>query len=99
MSETSSGSVTFNDSIVQYIAETLPFDGVGESGFGRYHEKFSFDTFSQEKAVMSRGYLIDFWFGFPPWNDHKLQLFKIAYRLDLIGIVLTVLGLKKSKIH
>ncbi|KAL9685766.1 hypothetical protein QQ045_023218 [Rhodiola kirilowii] len=55
MSETSSGSVTFNNVIVQYIAETLPFGGV--EGFGRYHEKFSFDTFSQEKAVMSRGFL------------------------------------------
>ncbi|CAM8978516.1 unnamed protein product [Rhodiola kirilowii] len=99
MSETSSGSVTFNDAIVQYIAETLPFGGVGESGFGRYHGKFTFDMFSHEKAVMNRGFLIDFWFRFPPWNDHKLQLFKVAYRLDLIGIVLTVLGLKKSKIQ
>uniref|UniRef100_A0A7N0V8W2 Aldehyde dehydrogenase n=1 Tax=Kalanchoe fedtschenkoi TaxID=63787 RepID=A0A7N0V8W2_KALFE len=99
LSETSSGSVTFNDAIVQYIAETLPFGGVGESGFGRYHGKFTFEMFSHEKAVMSRGFLIDFWFRFPPWNDHKLNLFKVAYRLDVIGIVLTVLGLKKSKIN
>ncbi|XP_075481200.1 aldehyde dehydrogenase family 3 member F1-like isoform X1 [Primulina tabacum] len=94
--ETSSGSVVFNDAIVQYAADSLPFGGVGESGFGRYHGKFSFDEFSYEKAVVRRGYLVDFWFRYPPWNNHKLQLFKSAYRFDYLGIVLIMLGLKKS---
>ncbi|KAF3440751.1 hypothetical protein FNV43_RR19037 [Rhamnella rubrinervis] len=52
LSETSSGSVVFNDVMVQFLCDELPFGGVGQSGFGRYHGKYSFDTFSHEKAVM-----------------------------------------------
>ena len=32
---------------------TLPFGGVGGSGFGACHGKFSFDTFSHRKSVLS----------------------------------------------
>ena len=35
------------------IALTLPFGGVGNSGFGAYHGKFGFDTFSHKKACYS----------------------------------------------
>ena len=41
-------------------APTLPFGGVGHSGFGAYHGKFTFDTFSHRKPVLSTptsGYL------------------------------------------
>ncbi|GMH00050.1 hypothetical protein Nepgr_001889 [Nepenthes gracilis] len=95
--ETSSGSLLFNDTILQYAAETVPFGGVGESGFGRYHGKFSFDTFSHEKAVLRRTSLPDFWFRYPPWNDYKLELFRLFYVFDYLGIILTVLGLKKPR--
>lgn len=96
VSETSSGSVVFNDAIIQYVADTLPFGGVGESGFGRYHGKFSFDVFTHEKPVVRRGFLTDFWFRYPPWNDIKLQIFKSAYRFNYFEIVLIILGLKRS---
>jgi len=79
------------------MADTLPFGGIGESGMGNYHGKFSFDTFSHHKAVLRRSFLVDFWFRFPPWNDHKLQLFRSVYLFDYLGMLLTVLGLKKSK--
>ncbi|XP_073135367.1 aldehyde dehydrogenase family 3 member F1-like isoform X2 [Henckelia pumila] len=95
-SETSSGSIVFNDAIIQYIAETAPFGGVGECGFGRYHGKFSFDMFTHEKTVANRGYLVDFWFRYPPWNEQKMWIFKSAYRFNYLGIVLIMLGLKKS---
>ncbi|EXB93296.1 Aldehyde dehydrogenase family 3 member F1 [Morus notabilis] len=97
VSETSSGSLVFNDAIIQYAADTIPFGGVGESGIGRYHGKFSFDTFSHEKAVARRSFLVDFWFRFPPWNDYKLQLFREAYNFDYLGVIFVVLGLKKPK--
>ncbi|XP_059280963.1 aldehyde dehydrogenase family 3 member F1-like [Lycium ferocissimum] len=96
ISRTSSGSVVFNDTIIQYAADTLPFGGVGQSGFGRYHGKFSFDTFSHEKVVVRRSFLTDIWFRYPPWNDHKLQLFRFGFRYDYLSIVLIALGLKKA---
>lgn len=95
ISETSSGSLVFNDTIVQYAADVLPFGGVGASGFGRYHGKFSFDEFTHQKAVVKRNFITDFWFRYPPWNDYKLQLFKSLYRFDYLNFLLITLGLKK----
>lgn len=43
-----------NDTIMHFAIPTLPFGGVGESGHGRYHGKFSFDTFTNPKAVYWR---------------------------------------------
>ncbi|XP_070012161.1 aldehyde dehydrogenase family 3 member F1-like isoform X2 [Nicotiana sylvestris] len=96
ISRTSSGSVVFNDTIIQYAVDTLPFGGVGQSGFGRYHGKFSFDTFSHEKTVARRSFLTDIWFRYPPWNNKSLQLFRSAYRYDYLSVVLITLGLKKA---
>ncbi|MCD7455352.1 Aldehyde dehydrogenase 3 member F1 [Datura stramonium] len=95
ISKTSSGSVVFNDTIIQYAADTLPFGGVGQSGFGRYHGKFSFDTFSHEKVILRRSFLTDIWFRYPPWNHHTLQLFRSAFRFDYLSVLLITLGLKK----
>ncbi|XP_031384550.1 aldehyde dehydrogenase family 3 member F1-like isoform X2 [Punica granatum] len=97
ISQTSSGSLTFNDAVIQYAADTLPFGGIGESGMGKYHGKFSFDTFSHQKAVLRRSFLIDFWFRFPPWNDYKLQLFRAMYGFNYLLLLLITLGLKRSK--
>lgn len=54
--KTSSGSVCANDALIHLGIDTLPFGGVGESGFGVYHGKASFDTFSHQKSVLVRGY-------------------------------------------
>lgn len=72
----------------------MPFGGVGESGFGSYHGKFSFDAFSHEKGVVRRSYLTDFWFRYPPWNMNKFQLLDVAYNYDYLGILLVLLGLR-----
>lgn len=79
------------------MVETVPFGGVGESGIGKYHGKFSFDEFSHPKAVMYRSFLVDFWFRFPPWNDYKFQLFRSFYAFNYLQVLLVVLGLKKPK--
>ncbi|XP_072069182.1 aldehyde dehydrogenase family 3 member F1 isoform X4 [Arachis hypogaea] len=94
ISETSSGSLTFNDAILQYAADSLPFGGVGESGFGMYHGKFSFDTFSSQKAVVRRSFLTDFWYRYPPWTLNKFQLLEVSYNYDYLGLLLVLLGLK-----
>ena len=53
---TSSGSVCVNDCILQLNVESLPFGGVGDSGFGVYHGKHSFNTFAHHKSVLYRGF-------------------------------------------
>jgi len=37
----------------------LPFGGVGESGMGRYHGKYSFDTFSHRKSILKKLTFVD----------------------------------------
>ncbi|XP_035204673.1 aldehyde dehydrogenase family 3 member A2-like [Stegodyphus dumicola] len=39
-----------------HLVDALPFGGVGKSGMGAYHGKYSFDTFSHKKAVLIRNY-------------------------------------------
>ncbi len=48
---TSAGSTCVNDVIFQIAPPSLPFGGVGESGIGNYHGKYSFDTFSHPRSV------------------------------------------------
>ncbi|CAO2837343.1 unnamed protein product [Amaranthus hypochondriacus] len=96
-SETSSGALVFNDTVIQYAADAIPFGGVGESGIGRYHGKYSFDIFSHEKPVVKRDLFPDFWFRYPPWTSKKLELFRAAFLYKYFIIVLIALGLKKSR--
>lgn len=95
VAETSSGSVTFNDVLVQFVCDSLPFGGIGQSGFGRYHGKYSFDTFSHEKAVLQRSFFPEFGQRYPPWNESKLKFIRLAYNFDYLGILLLLLGLKR----
>ncbi|KAG0032403.1 aldehyde dehydrogenase 3, member A2 [Podila clonocystis] len=52
--ETRSGGVTVNQLATHFYNHNLPFGGVGNSGIGNYHGKFSIDTFSHKRAVMIR---------------------------------------------
>ena len=46
------GAVAVNDCLVQLVTDTIPFGGVGTSGFGAYHGRWGFDAFSHLKAVL-----------------------------------------------
>ena len=46
------GGVCVNDTMVHSVSPFLPFGGVGNSGLGAYHGKYSFDTFSHHKPVL-----------------------------------------------
>ncbi|KRX18068.1 Aldehyde dehydrogenase, dimeric NADP-preferring [Trichinella nelsoni] len=72
---TSSGALVLNDAIVQMALETLPFGGVGNSGIGRYHGKYSFDTFTHEKSILERPLWGEklLWMRYPPFNNSKVQ--------------------------
>ncbi|WVF67830.1 hypothetical protein IAT40_002591 [Kwoniella sp. CBS 6097] len=76
--ETWSGSVTWNDFAFATYARNLPFGGVGASGWGSYHGKDGFDTFSHHKAVLEIPYLFEplMSLRYPPLNKIKKSLFK-----------------------
>ncbi|KAJ4811970.1 Aldehyde dehydrogenase [Rhynchospora pubera] len=94
--DTSSGCIVFNDALIQYMCDTIPFGGVGQSGFGQYHGKFSFDNFSNRKPVARRSFILELSFRYPPWNAKKFQLIRHILHFDYFGFVLCLLGLKRQ---
>lgn len=50
--ETSSGALLVNDCLVHFSISSLPFGGVGNSGMGCYHGKFSFDQLSHMRSCL-----------------------------------------------
>jgi coniferyl-aldehyde dehydrogenase len=48
---TTSGGVTLNDGIGHAFLPGAPFGGVGNSGYGAYHGRSGFDTFTHRRAV------------------------------------------------
>ncbi|WP_018546496.1 aldehyde dehydrogenase family protein [Streptomyces sp. LaPpAH-108] len=52
--ETSSGALGHGLPLAHLTVSDLPFGGVGESGMGSYHGRYSLDTFSHRKAVLSK---------------------------------------------
>jgi len=67
------GSICINDTILQAATSYLPFGGVGMSGFGRYHGKASFDTFSYKKTLFNKSCWFDHNLRYPPYG--RLQKF------------------------
>jgi aldehyde dehydrogenase (NAD+) len=67
--QTSSGSLAFNDTVVQISHRDMPFGGVGASGMGRYHGKYTIEAFSHEKAVLDNPTWLDIPMRYPPYSD------------------------------
>ncbi|NEE22999.1 aldehyde dehydrogenase family protein [Streptomyces sp. SID7499] len=52
--ETSSGGLGHGLPLAHLTVSDLPFGGVGESGMGNYHGRYSIETFSHRKAVLDK---------------------------------------------
>ncbi|KAK2188091.1 hypothetical protein NP493_144g04007 [Ridgeia piscesae] len=76
LSEISCGGVTVNDVLMHTSLCTLPFGGLGESGFGAYHGKFTFDTFTHLKSCMVRKQNLEKLMDVrcPPYTDRNIAL-------------------------
>ncbi len=69
------GGACVNDTVMHTANPNLPFGGVGSSGQGGYHGKFSFDTFTHYKAVVKKPFWLDVPLRYPPYKG-KLNLLK-----------------------
>ncbi|XP_068975780.1 aldehyde dehydrogenase, dimeric NADP-preferring isoform X2 [Bombus flavifrons] len=92
LENTSSGSVCVNDVIMHVTVDTLPFGGVGNSGMGAYHGRYTYDTFVHKKGCLIKDFnklgetLASC--RYPPYSDRKLSFieFLLAKRPDIPGI-------------
>ena len=75
------GGGTINDTTVHFANHRLPFGGVGESGIGGYHGKQTFDTFSHNKGVVTRGNWLDVPTRYAPYKG-KLKQLKILMKIS-----------------
>ncbi len=70
------GGAVVNDTVVHFINDRLPFGGVGESGLGAYHGKYSFNTFSREKSVVTRYTWLDIPIRYLPSDNFKKKVIR-----------------------
>lgn len=75
----SCGGCCINNTSWHLTNHHLPFGGIGNSGIGHYHGKYSFNTFSHHKAVMKTPTWFDPAIKYPPFKG-KLKLFKWIIR-------------------
>ncbi len=71
--QTSSGALCVNDVVIHMPQPSLPFGGVGASGMGNYHGRFSFGTFTHAKGVLRKSTWFDVPVRYPPYTDFKAK--------------------------
>ncbi|XP_076380158.1 aldehyde dehydrogenase type III isoform X2 [Megalopta genalis] len=88
----SSGSTCVNDTMMHAQVDTLPFGGVGYSGMGCYHGKYTYDTFVHKKGCLIKDFnkLAETLAScrYPPYTDKKLSFLEslVAKRPSIPGV-------------
>jgi aldehyde dehydrogenase (NAD+) len=79
LGRTSFGGGCVNDTMSHMANLHLPFGGVGTAGFGAYHGKHSFDTFTHRKSILKKCSRIDLGIVFPPYRD-KIKILRKIFK-------------------
>ena len=82
LEELSFGGGAINDTLMHLANPNLPFGGVGASGIGEYHGKYSFDTFSHMKSYIFKSTRLDSSIIYPliKVNSNILEHFSKTYK-------------------
>ncbi|WP_285813494.1 aldehyde dehydrogenase [Staphylococcus sp. Marseille-Q6910] len=78
LNEISFGGGAINDTMMHLANSNLPFGGVGGSGIGHYHGKYSFNTFSHDKSYIFKTTRLESSLLFPPYKG-KFKYIKKFY--------------------
>ncbi|HAR4746581.1 TPA: aldehyde dehydrogenase [Staphylococcus aureus] len=79
INELSFGGGAINDTLMHLANPKLPFGGVGASGMGRYHGKYSFDTFTHEKIYIFKSTRLESGVHLPPYKG-KFKYIKAFFK-------------------
>ena len=71
LQELSFGGGCINDTIIHLATPHMGFGGVGQSGMGSYHGKYSFDTFTHYKSMVRKSNWIDLPLRYRPYTPLK----------------------------
>lgn len=74
---TTSGGVCINDTVSHVANNRLPFGGIGNSGMGAYHGRYSFETFSHARSIVTTTNLYNIGMKFAPYNKKIKWLKKL----------------------
>ena len=76
LEETPFGGGCVNDTIIHLASRRLPFGGMGQSGMGMYHGRYSFDCFSHTAGVVDKSTLIDLPMRYAPYTEKHMKLIR-----------------------
>ena len=79
LNSVSFGGGCINDTLMHLCSSSMPFGGVGESGMGNYHGRYSFDTFTHKKSILKKDTHIDLPIRYAPFRKN-LNLLKLILR-------------------
>lgn len=74
------GGGAINDVVMQITNHHLPFGGVGNSGFGNYHGKAGFYSFSHQKSILQKTNWLELPLKYSPLTQRKLRMIKQLFQ-------------------
>ena len=78
LENTTSGGVGVNVTVVHLGVLSMPFGGVGASGYGGYHGESGFNEFTHQRSVYDKATWIDAPI-YPPASATDLKIMKLAF--------------------
>lgn len=81
--KTSSGTLVINETLSHGTCREIPFGGIGNSGYGNYYGRYSFNTFSHEKGIFQRTMLPDPYIKYPPYTSTSVSLITMLLNVKL----------------
>jgi len=88
-----SATLVRNDVIVQFGSPSLPIGGLGTSGYGCYHGKYSIDSFSHKRATIYKPATVAFEYGgvryapYDDWGGLKGKMFVMLTKIPKIPVL------------
>lgn len=92
------GQVNINDVIASVANPAIPFGGIKDSGFGRYHGPEGLTSFMHQKAIMrnkGRNRTEPFWFPYHEKYADILEAFRLLAAGKLVSVLKPLKRLKK----
>ena len=77
LNEVRFGGGCVNDTVIHLATSHMGFGGVGESGMGSYHGKFSFDTFTHYKSIVKKFTWMDLPLRYHPYTKKAERMIRM----------------------